>query len=280
MLIIGCGYVGQRLAQVSDQQVEAYTRSVERANALSKSGVSAHSLDLDRESMAPGSTAGEQIYYFAPPPPKGKTDTRMQRFIDAFPVSGQPQRIVYISTTGVYGDCHGDWVDENRPVNPMVDRAYRRWHAEQLLRGWQQATAGELVVLRVAGIYGPDKLPLERLRQGVPMVAEQDAPWTNRIHVDDLVQVSIAAMERGGEGEIYNVSDGHPGNMTDYFNRVADRYDLPRPPVISLEQAQRELSPGLLSYLGESRRLDNRKLLRDLDINLKYPTLLDGLAAV
>jgi nucleoside-diphosphate-sugar epimerase len=169
-------------------------------------------------------------------------------------------------------------VDETREANPQVDRARRRWDAEQALRAWRERGGGELVILRVAGIYGPGKLPLARLRKQVPMVAEGDAPWTNRIHADDLVEVCLAAMARGGDGEIYNVSDGRPGNMTDYFNRVADLAGLARPPLISLQQAQQELSPGLLSYLGESRRMDNAKL-RELQVSLRYPDLDSGLAA-
>lgn len=133
--------------------------------------------------------------------------------------------------------------------------------------------------LRVAGIYGPDKLPLQRLRAGKPMVAERHAPWTNRIHVDDLVQVLQAAMVRGRNGEVYNVTDGQPGNMAAYFNRVADFAGLPRPAVIDPSAGEQALSAGLRSYLAESRRIDNRKMLRELGVELRYPTLEQGLAA-
>lgn len=203
----------------------------------------------------------------------------MQRFLEGLCDSGQPRRILYISTTGVYGDCGGEWVDETRPVNPGVDRAWRRWDAEQRLRRWREQTGAELVILRVAGIYGPGKLPLARLRKGLPMVAPEQAPWTNRIHVDDLVQACLLGMQRGRDGEVYNACDGSPGNMADYFNRVADLAGLPRPPVIDLADAEGSLSAGLRSYLGESRRLRNDKLLQELGLVLRYPDLEAGLPA-
>jgi nucleoside-diphosphate-sugar epimerase len=282
MLIVGCGYIGSRVAQRLQAQGEPVTgvvSSAASAERLGGRGIPVIRCDLDTGQLPAGSTEGQQVFYFAPPPPRGGQDTRMQRFLDGCGVSGQPARIVYISTTGVYGDCAGEWVDESRPANPQVDRARRRWHAEQLLRGWQEHGGGELVILRVAGIYGPGKLPLARLRRGEPMVAETDAPWTNRIHADDLVEVCLAAMQRGSDGAVYNACDDEPGNMTDYFNRVADLAGLEPPPVISLQQAREQLSPGLLSYLGESRRLSNRRMHDELQVELRYPTLAEGLPA-
>ena len=202
----------------------------------------------------------------------------MRRFLAALPEGAKP-RIVYISTTGVYGDCRGAWVDEHHPANPQVDRARRRRDAELQLLRWRDANRGEVIILRVAGIYGPGKLPLARLEKQVPMVSEAEAPWTNRIHIEDLVVVCEAAMSRGRDGECYNVSDGRPGNMRDYFDRVADAFGLPRAPMISLAEGRDRLSAGLLSYLGESRRLDNRKMVGDLGISLRYPNLASGLAA-
>jgi nucleoside-diphosphate-sugar epimerase len=279
-VIVGCGYIGRRLAlrlQGEGCRVTGVVRSSASVSALAEDGIRAIRCDLDRDSLPRRSTLGEALYYLAPPPGEGVLDTRMQRFLDGLVRSGQPRRILYISTTGIYGDCNGEWVDESRPPNPQVDRARRRWHAEQLLQEWHTRSGGELVILRVAGIYGPGKLPLARLRKGVPMVAERDAPWTNRIHADDLVSACLAAMRRGLDGQVYNASDGTPGNMTDYFNRVADMAGIQRPPTISLRQAREELSPGLLSYLGESRRLSNARLLRDTGLQLRYPDLTSGL---
>lgn len=281
-LIVGCGYLGRRLAgalQADGDPVRGVVRSIPSAQRLADEGISALLADLDERGLPAGSTADETVYYLAPPPAQGREDQRMQRFLEGLCDSGQPRRILYISTTGVYGDCGGEWVDETRPVNPGVDRAWRRWDAEQRLRRWREQTGAELVILRVAGIYGPGKLPLARLRKGLPMVAPEQAPWTNRIHVDDLVQACLLGMQRGRDGEVYNACDGSPGNMADYFNRVADLAGLPRPPVIDLADAEGSLSAGLRSYLGESRRLRNDKLLQELGLVLRYPDLEAGLPA-
>jgi nucleoside-diphosphate-sugar epimerase len=279
VLIVGCGYVGRRVAalhRARGQPVSGIVRTAASAQTLEREGIAPICADLDG-TLAALPTRGAGAYYLAPPPEAGTTDPRLRAFLDALSRTGQPRRIVYIGTTGIYGDCRGDWVDESRPANPSVDRARRRWDAECRLRNWSDATGAELVVLRVAGIYGPGRLPLDRLRRALPMVAADEAPWTNRIHVDDLAAVCVAAMERAPTGAVYNVSDGHPGNMADYFNRVADRAGLPRPPVVRLADANGTLSEGLLSYLRESRRLDNGRMLRELGVTLQYPTLDDGL---
>lgn len=282
MLIVGCGDLGGRLAaraQAHGEPVQCLVRSPARAAALSAAGHDAYSLDLDGDGLAlPEAWNPRRIYYLAPPPREGRDDPRVGRLLAALP-AGRSRRIVYISTTGVYGDCHGEWVDETRPVHPQADRARRRLAAEERLRAWRTRGGGELVVLRVAGIYGPGKLPLERLARREPMVAASEAPWTNRIHVDDLVAVCEAAMATGRDGEVYNVSDGHPGNMRDYFDRVADLCDLPRAPLVRLAEAEGRLSVGLMSYLAESRRLDNAKMLDELGVRLRYPDLERGLAA-
>jgi len=281
VLIVGCGYVGRRVAALHRARgagVVGVVRTAASAGALERDGIEAIRADLD-ESLPALPTRGTGIYYLAPPPETGTTDPRLGAFLANLDRSGQPRRILYVGTTGIYGDCHGDWVDESRPANPSVDRARRRWDAESRLREWAGKTSGQLVVLRVAGIYGPGRLPLDRLRRGLAMVGEDEAPWTNRIHVDDLATVCVAAMDRAPGGAVYNVSDGHPGNMADYFNRVADLAGLPRPPVVRLADAGGTLSEGLLSYLRESRRLDNRRMLRELGVTLRYPRLEEGLPA-
>jgi nucleoside-diphosphate-sugar epimerase len=279
MLIVGCGYVGRRVAALYRSQGEPVTgvvRTAASAEQLAAAGIVPLQADLDGDFELPAHAP--RVLYLVAPPDEGTMDPRIGRFLEAAQRRGV-RRIVYLGTTGVYGDCGGDWVDEDRPVRPSVDRARRRWDAETRLREWSARTGGELVILRVAGIYGPGRLPLERLRSGLPMVAQDEAPWTNRIHADDLAAVCVAAMERGRNGAVYNVSDGHPGNMTDYFNRVADATGLPRPPVIRMADAGGRLSEGLLSYLRESRRLSNRRMLDELGVVLRYPTLAEGLPA-
>ncbi|MET0066947.1 MAG: SDR family oxidoreductase [Candidatus Thiodiazotropha sp.] len=280
--IVGCGDIGRRLAvdyQADARPVRGWVRSETSARQLAEAGIEALVWDLDQALESPPALTDESLFYFAPPPPKGVEDSRVARLIAAFSETGQPAKVVYLSTTGVYGDCQGEWVDETRPPAPQVDRARRRLDAERRWQSWSTDTGRPLVILRVAGIYGPGKLPVDRLRKGLPMVSEAEAPITNHIHALDLVRIAKAAMERGPAGGVYNVCDGHPESMTRYFNRVADFLNLPRPPVISLEQARRELSSGMLSYLGESRRLSNRKVLEELELNLTYPELEQGLPA-
>jgi nucleoside-diphosphate-sugar epimerase len=240
--------------------------------------LAARSVDLDREfRLRDDERRQTAVYYFAPPPPAGETEPRLRRFLAALG-EDRARRIVYVSTTGIYGDCGGAWVDETREPQPTAARALRRYDAERELGAWRSAGRGEVVILRVAGIYGPFKLPLERLQRREPMIAAADAPWTNRIHIDDLVSVCEAAMVRGRDGEAYNVSDGQPGNMRDYFDRVADAFGLERPPEVSLDDARAQLSAGMLSYLAESRRLDNGKMLDHFNLELRYPDLASGLA--
>jgi nucleoside-diphosphate-sugar epimerase len=279
-LIVGCGYLGRAVASAYLEQglsVTGLVRSPESADKLRALGARAAVADLDASPLPDLPLESADLFNFCPPPAAGDEDSRVQRLIEEFSRQGDPRRIVHLSTTGVYGDCGGQWVDETRPVGPVVARAKRRMDGESRLREWRERSGGELVILRVAGIYGPGKLPLERLRQGLPLIRESEAPFSNRIHVADLVRVCVAAMERGGDGEIYNVSDGHPTTMTDYFNRLADTVGLPRPPLISLAEGEQQLSAGMMSYMRESRRLDNRKMLRELGVKLQYPTLAQGL---
>ena len=282
-VIFGCGYLGRRLASALLRQgagVTAVVRSPASRRGLERAGITALALDLDRVSRPPPLTlAGSDLFYLVPPPRDGDRDLRVAALLRLFQTCGQPRRLVYLGTTGVYGDCGGAWVDEQRPVAPVVPRALRRWDAEQRFREWRRRGGGELVILRVAGIYGPDKLPLDRLRKGLPVIREEEAPYSNRIHIDDLVQSCLAAMARGADGAVYNVSDGHPSTMTDYFLRIAERAGLPPPPRIALADGDGRLSPGMMSYMRESRRLDNRRLRQELGVVLQYPTLDDGLAA-
>ena len=283
VLIVGCGAIGRRVAALlpaSRFDVTGVVRSDASREQLATVGVRAVCVDLDQPK--PGidrECRNADIYYFAPPSPAGQQDLRMRAFLGTLQDVMSVRRVVYISTSAVYGDCQGAWITEAQPLNPATPRGHRRQDAEQQLLAWCQGRATQWIILRVPGIYGPGKLPLERLRKGTPVLCEQDAPYTNRIHADDLASICVAAMHSAISNTVYNVSDGHPGNMSDYFFRVADAAGLPRPPVVNREEAQAVLSPGMLSFLQDSRRMDNSKLLRDLGIELQYPDLAAGLAA-
>ena len=280
-LIIGYGDIGRRVAMLCRQRgwrVNALTRQTLTATQLSTAGMIGLLGDLDQPDelpLLPSDTS--LIFYFAPPPSHGDGDPRLAGFLDHVSPETLPCKIIYISTSGVYGDRQGAWVTEQSPVSPATDRARRRVAAERLVRDWGQRNDIVTVILRVGGIYGPGRLPMERLRRGTPVLREQDCGYTNRIHADDLAAACMAAAQHG-QG-VYNVSDGHPSTMTDYFNKVADLYGLPRPAQIGLEQAPQLLGKEMMSYLTESRRLDNRRLLDELNVELIYPTLQQGLAA-
>lgn len=284
MVIAGCGYVGKRLARRlmgTGHEISGLVSSAASLQACTAQGIECTALDFDDKDALQAASlemGDSRLIYLAPPPPRGDQDTRLGHLLQR--IAGQSiQRMVLISTTGVYGDCAGEWVDESRTLNPQVDRALRRADAEQRACIFCERYGIPLVILRVPGIYGPGKLPLERIKKGTPIVSEQDSPFTNRIHVQDLVNICEQALLRDDIAGVYNCSDGRPGTMYEYFTRVAEFAGLPQPPAISLQQAQDQLSAGMLSYMNESRRIDNRKLLRDFAIQLDYPDLPSGLRA-
>jgi nucleoside-diphosphate-sugar epimerase len=283
IILAGCGYVGRRVAEnelARGNTLLALVRTEESRQALLDAGINAIALDLDLPAGIDSlPMTGSGVYYFAPPPPSGTTDPRMRAFLDGISPDQLPSRVVYISTTGVYGDCHGEWVSEKRQPVPVADRARRRWDAEQALRDWSGKTGVPVCILRVPGIYGPGKVPTRRIEKGTPVLAEAESPWSNRIHVTDLVRACIAAMDHGIPGSVYNISDGNPSTMTDYFNHVADAMGLPRPRQISLDEAKKIFSHEMISYLTESKRLDTRLMRDELGIEPEYPTLDIGLKA-
>ena len=283
VLIIGCGDIGERVARLERSEgrsVAGMVRSEKSARRLRAAGIQPITLDLDAPaSLNNLSVKDAVVYYFAPPPDTGVTDPRMETFVSVLTPPHLPKRIVLISTTGVYGDCHGEWVTEDRPPNPQADRARRRLAAETTLQAWSKASGVSIVILRVPGIYGPGYLPEERLRSGEPVLREDESPFSNRIHADDLARICIAAARHDHPGVLYNVSDGHPTTMTDFFYRVADVLGMSRPPAITMEEARGRLGEGMLSYLAESKRIDSRRMREELGVELLYPDLTAGLAS-
>ncbi|HEY9052594.1 MAG TPA: SDR family oxidoreductase [Gammaproteobacteria bacterium] len=282
VVIVGCGYIGQRVAQQllkTERRVLGFVRSQQSLDICKQKGIDCQLLDLD--DRAAEFEFGANFYdsvviYLAPPQTKGGEDLRMQHFLRLIDQQA-PAKFVLISTTGVYGDCGGDWIDEATPAEPKVDRAKRRFSAEQQVREYCSNRHVPLIILRVPGIYGPGKFPLERIRKAAPIVREEDSPFSNRIHAADLVNICIKSITNDTLTGIYNCADGHPTTMYDYFTKVAKAHKLPAPPVISLAQAKKELSSGMLSYMEESRRISNTKLLRDFNLSLQYPDLDAGL---
>jgi nucleoside-diphosphate-sugar epimerase len=186
-----------------------------------------------------------------------------------------PQRLVYISTTGVYGDCGGDWIDETRHVQPSTDRAVRRVHAEGLLRQWGVRTGVKISILRAPGIYAADRLPIERLQKGTPALVAADDVFTNHIHADDLARAALVAITRALPNRVYNVADNSDMKMGDYFDVVADHFKLARAPRVSREAASTVISSPMLSFMSESRRIRNQRLKHELRFRFNYPTVTD-----
>jgi nucleoside-diphosphate-sugar epimerase len=282
VVIIGCGDIGQRVArlyqQKGTQHVYGLVRSDETISQLETQSITAIRGDLSQVATLQALPTKEAtLFYFAPPPKQGTTDPYLRNFLSTISGDNTPAKIILISTTAVYGDCQGAWITEKQPVNPQTDRGKRRLDAEIALQEWSQQTGVPIVILRVGGIYGPGRYPIARLQKGLPILREGESPYTNRIHQDDLAMICIAAAERGEAGEIYNVADGQPGTMSGYFKTVARAAGLPVPPEVSRSEAEHQMTPGMISYLRESRRLDNRKLLQGLQVSLRYPNLETGL---
>ena len=280
MLIIGCGDIGRRIAHIAQrkgERVSALVRTTRSRTELQKLGIDVIRTDLD-SGIEALDVDGVRVVYLAPPPRTGAEDWRMRHLLQA--LTGSPEVFLYLSTTGVYGDCNGEWVDETRPVAPRADRARRRVDAEQQLSSAATRHGWRYVIMRVAGIYGAQRLPLQRIKERQPVLRVGQAPFTNRIHEDDLAEITLGLLEKGGSGEIYNVTDGHPGTMSDYFSTVARYAGLPQPPEIDMRQAESEMSAGMMSYLRESRRISNRKMVDLLGAQLRYATLEDGLKAI
>ncbi|MBI3773358.1 MAG: SDR family oxidoreductase [Gammaproteobacteria bacterium] len=282
ILIIGCGDIGLRVTHLWQMQgatVHALSHSPQRRTTLEQAGINVHIGTLDDASTLRSlPTTGTLVYYFAPPPEHGTHDPRISNFINACH-ERLPQQVIYISTSGVYGDCQGAWVTEDTPPNPTTARSRRRLDAETQLLQWGRANNVSIVILRVGGIYGPGRLPVARIKQGLPILRRDLAPYSNRIHADDLAQICVAAAELGQNGRIYNVADGEVSTMSDYFLAVARAAGLPPPPELDWSAAEQQLSAEMLSYLHESRRLDTHRLREELKMELRYPTLEAGLKA-
>lgn len=267
VLIIGCGYTGSRIAQLHLQRGDSVTCTA-RSGMTDIQGAHGLALDLDASPTAALPVA-QRIYYTAPPPAQGVRDTRLEKLLARLPV---PEAFIYFSTTGVYGDSRGASVDERSPLAPENDRALRRVHAETLANGWahEQCIAA---CLRVAGIYGPGRLPLAKLAAGEPVPDPADTGPGNRIHVDDLAAAAIAIADSGAGGA-WNISDGNPLSTAEFNDLVATAAGLALPRRVPLSSP--EISPGMRSFLRPSRRIDNRKLLSLQGFSLRYPDPADG----
>jgi nucleoside-diphosphate-sugar epimerase len=282
IFIVGCGYTGLALSRrwrAAGAAVRGTARRAQSLREIAASGAQALALDLDAlRPEAAFELRGALVYYAAPPPAEGSADPRLERFLDR--TGGAMRRLIYLSTTGVYGDHGGARVDEDTPPAPLTARAVRRLAAETSLRDWAERRGVSWCILRVAGIYGPGRLPIERLRRGEPAILPDEATPANRIHVEDLVTACMAAgVSARADRRIINVSDGTDESLTGYLQRVARIANLPSPPLVSRERARAALTPAAWSFLAESRRVDNRRMRELLGVALEFHDLDRGIRA-
>ena len=306
VLIVGSGDVALRAIPLLTRRyrVFALVRNPACHARLRASGVVPILGDLDdRASLARIAGLADAVLHFAPPsstPPlrrggreasggvqggelaRGRAfaDTRTRNLLSVLSQGKTPRRLVYISTSGVYGDCDGAWVSETHPLNATSPRSLRRVDAERQVRRWAKHNRVNASILRVPGIYAADRLPLSRLQQGTPGIISGEDSYTNHIHADDLARISVAALRYGKSCRVYHASDDSHLKMGEYFDLVADAYHLPRVLRISRAEAQHALPEMLLSFMNESRRLTNQRMKRELKVKLRYPTVADTLAAI
>jgi nucleoside-diphosphate-sugar epimerase len=280
LLILGCGDVGMRLLPLlrARFRVFAVTSGPERRAELRAAGAVPIVADLDHPaSLKRLAGLARYVVHLAPPQSEGQLDLRTRRLCALLP-SGA--RMVYVSTSGVYGDCGGALIDETRPVAPHNGRARRRVDAERVLRAWAVRSASRVALLRVPGIYADTRLPLKRLAQGTPALRAQDDVYTNHIHADDLANIVALALFRGLPGRIYHAVDDTHMLMADYFDTVADAFEMARPPRLARAELAAQVSPMLLSFMSESRRMSNARIKGELGVRLRFPALAPALAAM
>ncbi|WP_396433291.1 SDR family oxidoreductase [Limnohabitans sp.] len=291
VLIVGCGDVGLRTAgqlgapQSQRVRLMALTSSPERVRLLRACGITPLQGNLDdAASLKRLGGIAHRVIHLAPPPTDRQgasdRDPRSLALVRALRLRSAPQALVYGSTTGVYGDCAGQSVDETRTVNPHTPRAQRRVDAENLMR-FLGRSGVRVSILRIPGIYAPDReggTPLERLHKGTPVLVANEDVYTNHIHANDLARACVAALWRGKPQRVVNVTDDTDLKMGDYFDLAASLYGLPKPPRISRNDANTALPLMLLSFMRESRRLDNTRMKQELRLQLRYPHVREGLS--
>jgi len=283
-LIVGFGDIGERVATQlqSSYAVSVLIRNPDRAMAAQKCGAEIIEGDLALPATLDkiATQRSDKVFHFAPPPSQGDVDTHTVNLLDALSRAvAKPTQIIYISTTGVYGDCAGGLVDESTPLQPQTPRTVRRVSAEMALLAWCLKHSVVLTILRAPGIYALDRLPIKRIRARTPAITADEDSYTNHIHADDLAGACVAALTQKTT-TTFNVVDDSDIKMGDYFDLVADHFYLPRPPRVSRRLAESLMPPQMLSFMGESRRIVNFKIKTELKLNLRYPKVADFLVSV
>ncbi len=276
LLIIGCGDIARRAIPLLAGHFKLYAlvRNPDRGALLRSLGVTPIVGDLDDlRSLRRVAGLAHTVLHLAPPDGRGEQDLRTRNLLAALSRGAMPGRMVYISTSGVYGDCGGEWVHETRPLHAQTRRAQLRVSAERQIRRWAARNRVQAAILRVPGIYAAERLPLDRLRAGLPAIVAAEDGYSNHIHADDLAHILLAALRHARPNRIYHAVDDDEMKMGAYFDAVADAHGLPRPPRLSRTEVQQRVSAMMWSFMNESRRLHNARMKRELKVKLRHPFL-------
>lgn len=283
ILMVGCGDIALRVAPLlrGQNQLFGLARNAAHFAEMRAAGIVPMRGDLDDVgSLHRLAGLAQIVLHFAPPPNAGERDLRTRNLLAALSLSALPRHFIYISTSGVYGDCAGAYVAETYPLNAQNARAQRRVDSEKQIRVWAKRNGVSASILRVPGIYADDRLPLDRLRAGSPAIAAAEDSYTNHIHADDLARIVVAALRHAKPNRVYHASDDSELMMGEYFDCVADALGLPRPPRLPRAEVQHAVSPMMWSFMNESRRLRNARMKKELKVVLRYPTVADFLATL
>lgn len=276
LLLVGSGDIARRLRPLlrDRYRIHALLRDPKKIPDWRTGGAIPLIADLDdRRSLTRISGLADVVIHLAPPLAGGNRDTRTAHLLAALSHGSLPRSFIYISTSAVYGDRGGAWVCETHRLAPHSARARLRVSAEQQVRAWARRNGVRAIILRVPGIYAADRLPLERLRSGAPVIVADEDSYSNHIHADDLARIIVAALQRGKSNRVYHAVDDDEMKMGDYFDRVADACGLPRPPRLAREEVRQAVTPAMWSFMAESRRLSNARMKTELKVKLRYPTL-------
>lgn len=283
LLIVGAGDIGMRIVRrlhtkVRPPRIYALTRKPELCLSLRHEGIIPIVGDLDhKNSLKRLRGLARSILHLAPPPNHGTEDTRTRNLLTQLfkQSSNKPYRLIYLSTTGIYGDCAGQLIDETRPPHPQSMRAKRRVAAENQLRRWAQYQHARLTILRVPGIYADDRLPLDRIRKGIPIFREEEDIYTNHIHAEDLARLCWLGLFRGQPNRVYNACDNIPLALGIWYETLAQLFGLPLPPRLTRLAVQQQVTEQQWSFLRESRRIKNTRLRKEWRLQLAFPDALD-----
>ena len=278
LFVFGLGFSGleiAKLAKAGGWTVAGTCTGAEKAARLRADGMETHLFDGTATLPVAALAGCTHILCTIAPGPAG--DPVLQT---CAPLLGRARWLGYLSTTGVYGDRGGDWVDESVPPAPGQPRSIERLTAE---RAWQALSANTgvpLDIFRLPGIYGPGRSAIDQVRAGKARRIDRPGQYFSRIHVADIASAVLAAMTQGKPGTIYNVADDLPAPSAEVTAFACELLALPAPPLIPWEQAAAAMSPMARSFYAESRRVRNDKMKRELGVVLRYPTYRDGLRAI